>query len=195
MTTQQEDPVLKTMIKWISGQKVQDLKHLLGSNIDKEEGKTILQEMKKLTLYQGALHHCPTPGGELEEVLWFMVPKAHWVALKKGCHQDAGHQDQTQTLYLLHDCFWWPGMASQMQKAVLNCEQCIHHEGTHDKAPMQPISFTAPLELLHVDLTSIEMMIELDQTLNVMSVFCLLWPFYKTHYDICDPRPNCKNCC
>ena len=29
-TAQQEDPILKTMIKWISGWKVQDLNHLLG---------------------------------------------------------------------------------------------------------------------------------------------------------------------
>ena len=29
-----------------------------------------------------------------------------------GCHQDAGHQGQQQTLYLLHDQFWWPGMAT-----------------------------------------------------------------------------------
>ena len=29
VTAQQEDPILKTVIKWISNQKVQDLKHLL----------------------------------------------------------------------------------------------------------------------------------------------------------------------
>ena len=42
VTTQQEDPILKTVIKWISGQKVCDLKHLLGDNANTEEGKTIL---------------------------------------------------------------------------------------------------------------------------------------------------------
>ena len=94
VTTQQEDPTLKTMIEWISDQKVQDLKHLLGDDADTEKGKAILWEWKELTLYQGALYHCHTPTGELEEVLWFEVPKAHQVAAMNGCHWDAGHQGQ-----------------------------------------------------------------------------------------------------
>ena len=43
---------------------------------------------------------------------------------------------QQQMLCLLHDQFWWPGMAVQMQKAISSCEQFIHHEGSHTKAPM-----------------------------------------------------------
>ena len=39
VTTQQEDPILKTMIKWISDQKVHDLKHLLGDDAKTEEVK------------------------------------------------------------------------------------------------------------------------------------------------------------
>ena len=42
-----------------------------------KEGKTISQEWKKLTLYQGALYHHHTPAGKLEKVLQFVVPKAH----------------------------------------------------------------------------------------------------------------------
>ena len=94
VTTQQEDPSLKATIELISGQKVQDLKHLLGGDADPEEGKTILWEHKKLMLYQGALYHCHTPAGKLEEVLWLMVPKAHRVAAMNGCHHNAGHQGQ-----------------------------------------------------------------------------------------------------
>ena len=69
VTAQEEDPILKTAIKWISGQKLQDLKHLLGDDANTEEGKTILQEQKKLMLYQGALYHHHTPwqiGGSFE---------------------------------------------------------------------------------------------------------------------------------
>ena len=53
-------------------------------------------------------------------------------------------------------------MAAQMLKAIRNCEKCIQHEGTCAKAPMQPIIVTAPLELLHIDFSNIEMMMELD---------------------------------
>ena len=94
MTAQQEDPILKTMIEWISKWKIQDLKHLLEGDTNTEEGKTILQELKKLTLYQGALYHCHTPTDELEEVLQIVVPMAPWVTAMNGCHRDTGNQDQ-----------------------------------------------------------------------------------------------------
>ena len=69
------------------------------------EGKAVLQERKKLTLYQRALYHCHTLAGKLEEVLQFVVPTAHQVAAMNGCHQDARHPGQQQTLYLLQDQF------------------------------------------------------------------------------------------
>ena len=58
---------LKAVIKWISGQKVQDLKHMLGDDANTEEGNTILQEQKKLMLHWGDLYHHHTPTGKLEE--------------------------------------------------------------------------------------------------------------------------------
>ena len=174
VTAQQKDPIVKTVIQWISSWKVQDLKHPLRGNANTEDRKTILQEWKKPTLYQGALYNCHTPMGKLEEVLWFVVPTAHQVTAMIGCHWDAGHQGQQQTLYLLHDQYWWPGMATQMQKAIRNCEQCIQHDGTHAKASMWTILVTVPLELLHIDFTSIEKIMELDQPPNVVNllVFC-----------------------
>ena len=65
-------------------------------------------------------------------------------------------------------------MAVQMQKVISNCEQCVQHEGTHTKAPIQPIIVTTPLELLHIDLTSNETTMELNQPLNMVNVlvFC-----------------------
>ena len=42
VATQQEDPIHKTVIKWISNWKGQDLKHLLGDNMNTKEGKAIL---------------------------------------------------------------------------------------------------------------------------------------------------------
>ena len=137
-------------------------------------GKTIFRVWKKLTLFQGALYHHHTPMGKLEDILQFMVPTAHQVAAMNGCHWDAGNQDQQQTLCLLHDWFWWPGMAMQMQKAISSCKQFIQHEGSHAKAPVQPIIVTTPLELLHVDFASIETMMEVDQPPNVVNllVFC-----------------------
>ena len=77
MATQWEDPVLKAMIDWILNQKVQDLKYLLGDDMNTEEGMAILQEWKKLIVYQGTIYHCHTLAGELEEGMQLIVPMAH----------------------------------------------------------------------------------------------------------------------
>ena len=173
VAAQWENPVLKAVINWIPNWKVQNLNHLLGDDANTEEEMAILQEQKKLMLYQGTLYHCHTSAGDLE-VLWFIVPTAHWVAAMNGCHQDAGHQDQQQMLYLLQNQFCWPGMAMLMHKAISSCKWCTQYEGTCTKAPMQPIIATTPLELLHVDFMNIEMIIELGQPPNMVNilVFC-----------------------
>ena len=90
----QEDPVLKIVMEWISSHKVQDLKHLLGYHTLMEEELAILMERKKFTVHQGAIYHCHTLAGELEEALQFVVPTAHRVAAMNGCHRDVGHQSQ-----------------------------------------------------------------------------------------------------
>ena len=75
-------------------------------------------------------------------------------------------------------------MAKEMQKVISNCKQCIQHKGTYAKVPMQPIIATTPLELLHVDFTSIEMTMEVDQPPNMVSalVFCIHFTKYVMAY-------------
>ena len=70
-------------------------------------------------------------------------------------------------------------MATQIQKVISNCKQCTQHGGTHAKAPKQPIIATAPLELLHIDLTSIEMTMELNQPRNMVSILVFCHHFTK----------------
>ena len=168
VAAQQEDLIVKIVMKWISTHKVQDLKHLLGDHSTTEEGIAILREWKKFMLYQGALYHQHTPAGELEEVMWFIVPMAQRVVAVNRCHRGARHQGQQQTLSLL---FWWPGMTMQMQKVISDCERCIWLEGARTKASLQTILFTSHLELLHVDFTSIETMMELDQPPHIVNEY------------------------
>ena len=76
VAAQQEDPILKIVMEWISIHKLQDMKHLLGDHTTTEEGMAILREWKKFTLHQGSFYHCHTPARELEEAMWFKVPVA-----------------------------------------------------------------------------------------------------------------------
>ena len=89
-------------------------------------------------LYQGTLYHHHTTTGELEEVFWFVVPMAHWVAAMNGCCWDTGHQGQQWTLYLLHDQFWWWGMTTQMQKMISNCGDASNMKALMPKPQCDP---------------------------------------------------------
>ena len=55
-------------------------------------------------------------------------------------------------------------MAKQMRQVIKACRCCLQYEGGTPKAPLCTIVATAPLDLLHVDLTSIETMMELDKS-------------------------------
>ena len=99
---------------------------------------------------QNALYLCSMPKGENEDLLLFMVPKAHKIATLNGCHQDAGHKGHDCTLSLLQECFWWPGMAKQMRQSIRACTCCLQSKGGFPKAPLCPIVAMAPLDLLHM---------------------------------------------
>ena len=137
---------------------------------------------------QGALYLHSTPKGEDEDLLLFMVPKVHWTAALNGCHWDAGHQGHDHTLSLLQECFWWPGMAKQMRQVIKTCRRCLQYEGSNPKAPLCPIVATAPLDLLHVDFTSIETTMELDRSPQVANV--LVFQDHFTKYVLAYVTPN-----
>ena len=119
------------------------------------------------------------PKGETKDLLLFVVLKAHHIAALNGCHIDGGHQGYNHTLSLLRVCFWWPGMINQMQKSIKNCMQCLQHEGELLRVPLHSIVATAPLDLLHVDFTSIEMTMELYQLPRAANVLVFQDHFTK----------------
>ena len=116
---------------------------------------------------QDALYLCPMPKGENEDLLLFIVPKAHQSATLNRCHWDAGHQGHGHTLSLLQEHLWWPGMAKQMRQTIRACTHCLQYEGHLPKPPLCPIVATAPLVLLHVDFTSIETTLQPNQSPRV----------------------------
>ena len=73
-----------------------------------EEGKMVWRNCQNFMVLHDALYLHSMPKGENEDLLLFIVLKAHWTAVLNGCHQDAGHQGHDSTLSLLQECFWWP---------------------------------------------------------------------------------------
>ena len=107
---QKEDPELDAVLQWLEAKKKTDLRTLLGEHVSSEEGWIIWRNHQNFMVLQNTLYLHSMPKGENEDLLLFVVPKTHWTAALKGCHQDAGHQGHDCTLSLLQECFWWPGM-------------------------------------------------------------------------------------
>ena len=70
-------------------------------------------------------------------------------------------------------------MTTQMWQSIKTCAHCLQHEGSLSKAPLHPIMATTPLDLLHVDITSIEMTLELNKSPKVANVLVLQDHFTK----------------
>ena len=126
------------------------------------------------------------PKGETKDLLLFVVPEAHCVATLNGCHRDAGHQGCNCILSLVQEHFWWPGMISHMQQSIKNCVHCLQHEGNLPKVPLHLIVATAPLDLLDIDFTCIEMTTELNQMIESLTSWYSR-TIHEACYSICDP--------
>ena len=66
-----------------------------------------------------------------------------------------------------------------MRQVIKACKCCLQYEGGTPKAPLFPIVATAPLDLLHVDFTSIETTLELNQSPRVANVLVFQDNFTK----------------
>ena len=148
----------------------------------------VWQNCQNFTTLQNTLYLCSMPKGENEDLLLFMVLKAHQVATLNGCHLDARHQGHDCTLSLLQGCFWWPGMANQVRQSIRACTCCLQYEGGFPNAPLCPIVATDLLDLLHVDFTGIDTMLEPNQLPRVANV--LVFQDHFTKHVLAYVTPN-----
>ena len=114
-----------------------------------------------------------TPKGETEGVLTFVVPVGQCHTMLNGVHCDAGHQGQQRTLALAQERFWWPMMAEDCHTLVRGCPHCQAFEGEVPKASLCSIRAYAPLELVHLDYTSVESTMGLNKSLVVKNILMM----------------------
>ena len=189
---QRDGLMLSTVLDWLKAQKETDLKALLAEHSSSKEGQLILWNQQNFTIHQEALNLFPMPKGETEDLLLFIVPKAHHFTTLNGCHRDAGHQGHDHTLSLLWECFWWLGMANQMQQYIRSCVHCLQHEGNLSKMPLHPIVSTTPMDLFHIDFISIDMTPELNRLPKVANVLVFQDHFMKHVMAYVTPNQTAK---
>ena len=141
----------------------------------------VWRKCQNFTVLQDALYLCSTPKGENEDLLLFIVLRAHWTAALNGHHQDAGHQGHDNTLSLLQEHFSGSRLAKQMRQTIRACKCCLQYEGGFPKTPLCLIVATAPLDILHVVFTSIETTLEPNQSPRVANVLV-----FQDHFTNCE---------
>ena len=75
-----------------------------------------------------------------------------------------------------------------MRQVIKACKHCLQYEGSTPKAPLYPIVPTAPLDLLHIDFTSIESTLELNQSPGVTNI--LVFQDHFTKHVLAYVTPN-----
>ena len=85
-TAQREDPKLDAVLHWLEAKKKTDLRTLLREHASSEEGQIVWRNCQNFMVLQDALYLCSTPKGENEDLLLFIVLKAHQTAALNGCH-------------------------------------------------------------------------------------------------------------
>ena len=60
-----------------------------------------------------------------------------------GLHTEVGHPGRDQTLSLIRDRFFWPGMSADVEEWIKNCNRCVQRKSpTNVRAPLVNITTT-----------------------------------------------------
>ena len=67
-----------------------------------------------------------------------------------------GHLGIERTTSLLRDRFYWPSMIEDIEIHIRSCPLCLRFKTQPEKAELNPIVATRPMELVHIDYLTIE---------------------------------------
>ena len=116
----------------------------------------LLWECNHLRLRQGILYSKALCKWSQEALFQLVLPAAHRETTLEGCHNESGHLGFKRMLDLLCDCFFWAQMAVQGKELVKKCCQCIAFKAKQQKALMESITATHPLELVEINYLCLE---------------------------------------
>ena len=75
-----------------------------------------------------------------------------------------------RTLGLLQERFFWPKMADDVCIHICTCDPCTRLKQPQEKAEMQPILVSYPLELIHLDYLTLGGKADDNRSLNILVV-------------------------
>lgn len=119
------------------------------------EQKVFIKDQGKFVLRDGVLYR-RILDEETGEEFQLVIPVSHRQMAMRGVHDDLFHTHLDSALKQARMRFYWPFMARDLERKIKKCGRCLRRGAPAQKAPMQSISTTFPLELLSIDFLTIE---------------------------------------
>ena len=130
-------------------------KNATSDNIS-DDSRRLLCGRSRLLLRSGLLYR-KVYGGQLQESEFqFVLPKIYWQQALEACHDNMGYLGIERTTSLLRDRFYWPSMTEDIECHVKTCPRCLRFKTQPEKAELNPMIATRPLELVHIDYLTIK---------------------------------------
>ena len=146
---QENDSVIGPVITTIKTKKFNDDALSDGS-------KRLLCSKSRLLFRCGLLYRKVLDGQLQESNFQFVLLQSHWKQALEACHDNMGHLGMERTAALLRDRFYWPSIVTDVEKHIRSCPRCLWFKTQPEKAELNPIIATRPLELVHIDYLTIE---------------------------------------
>jgi hypothetical protein len=152
-TAQQEDPVIVQVIEHLN--KTQGEAGSEEKWKQNGELKRYRQLWTQLIMLDGILHRRVDQGTQEERTV-LVVPRKMPTDLLKLAHDDpsSGHMGINRCVERLQQNYYWPGIASEVQLWVAECEQCNRRKtpAVTARAPRKSIEVGKPMELWAMDI-------------------------------------------
>ena len=118
--------------------------------------KVLYRELNRLTLQNGILYRLTKDPVSGENRRQLVLPDSFTGQAMRGIHNECGHLGFDKCISLARTRFYFPFMASAIKQWIEHCDRCIKRKKRQEKAEMDSITTTQPLQLLCLDFLSIE---------------------------------------
>ena len=161
------DPTLRGVIYQVEGGK----KLSTGAASDATpDMRVFVREQSKLTMREGVLYRKVQEEGE--NVRWqLVIPSSKRQQAMAGVHEEMYHPHLEGALHQARLRFFWPFMARDLERKIKRCDRCVRRGATQEKAPMESITTSLPLELLSIDYLTIDVKGQKQNILVILDHF------------------------
>ena len=152
---QSQDPDIRVIVQ---GLQQKTLKHRKLYPSDSATLKHYLRMQPQLELSDGVLYRKTYTANHRSRgvKLQIILPKALIKRVMAGCHDQVGHQGRDRTVSLVRERFYWDTLYRDTSNYVSHCSRCLRRKSKAQRAPMQPIFASQPMEIVHLDHLTLE---------------------------------------